>query len=88
MVEIEYSPKLARMCAKLPRDVKSVAEEKEKLFRQDPFDPQLKTHKLAGKLKGYWAFSVDYRYSIVFSFEGEGLVRFHTVGTHDIYSIS
>ena len=85
MVEIEYSPKFARMYAKLPRRTKNAAEEKEKIFRKDPFDPQLKTHKLAGRMRGYWAFSVDYRYRILFSFEGEGLVRFHTVGTHDIY---
>lgn len=88
MVEIEYSPKFARMYARLPQSTKSAAEEREKIFRQDPFDPQLKTHKLAGKMRGYWAFSIDYRYRIVFSFEGGGLVRFHAIGTHDIYGIS
>ena len=85
MVEIEYSPKFARMFAKLPRSTKNAAEKKEKIFRRDPFDPQLKTHKLAGRMGSYWAFSVDYRYRIVFSFEDGGFVRFHTVGTHDIY---
>lgn len=88
MVEIEYSPKFARMYTKLPRSTKNAAEEKEKIFRQNPFDLRLKTHKLTGQLKKYWAFSIDYRYRILFSFEGKGLVRFHTVGTHDVYSIS
>jgi mRNA-degrading endonuclease YafQ of YafQ-DinJ toxin-antitoxin module len=27
------------------------------IFAKDPFDPQLKTHKLSGKLKGLWVFS-------------------------------
>jgi len=87
MVEVEYSPKFARMYAKLPRRTKSAAEEKEEIFRQDPFDPRLRTHKLGGRLKKHWAFSIDHRYRIVFSFAGGGLVRFHTVGTHDIYNL-
>lgn len=29
------------------------------IFLKEPFSNQLKTHKLSGKLKGYWAFSVD-----------------------------
>ncbi len=28
------------------------------LFIVDPFDPKLKTHKLSGKLKGLWSFSL------------------------------
>jgi mRNA-degrading endonuclease YafQ of YafQ-DinJ toxin-antitoxin module len=30
------------------------------LFEKEPFHPELKTHKLTGKLKGLWAFSVNY----------------------------
>jgi mRNA-degrading endonuclease YafQ of YafQ-DinJ toxin-antitoxin module len=29
------------------------------LFLASPFSPQLRTHKLSGKLEGRWAFSVD-----------------------------
>lgn len=29
-------------------------------FSQNPFDPKLRTHKLTGKLKGLWSFSVSY----------------------------
>lgn len=29
-------------------------------FVVDPFHPSLKTHKLSGKLRGLWSFSVDY----------------------------
>jgi mRNA-degrading endonuclease YafQ of YafQ-DinJ toxin-antitoxin module len=28
-------------------------------FTLDPFNPSLKTHKLSGKLKELWSFSVD-----------------------------
>jgi mRNA-degrading endonuclease YafQ of YafQ-DinJ toxin-antitoxin module len=53
MVEIYYSPHFIKMYKKLPKQVKLAAEEKEKIFRQDPFGPRLKTHKLTGKLKDY-----------------------------------
>jgi len=33
-----------------------------KLIKNNPFDPNLKTHKLSGTLSGYWAFSIDYYY--------------------------
>ena len=29
-------------------------------FIDEPFDAQLKTHKLSGKLKNLWSFSVEY----------------------------
>ena len=30
------------------------------LFVNEPFHPSLNTHKLSGKLKGFWAFVVEY----------------------------
>lgn len=87
MIEIEYSPKFARQYKKITKKIKKSAEEKEKIFRQDPFDPQLKTHKLTGKLKDYWAFSISRRHRIILSFAGKNLARFHTVGTHDVYGL-
>lgn len=35
-------------------------------FRINPFEPSLKTHKLSGKLKNCWNFSVEYDLRIVF----------------------
>lgn len=86
MVEIFYSPKFLKMYRKLPRRVKLSAHQKENIFRQNPYDPGLKTHKLTGKLKKYWAFSIGYNYRIVFSFTSDQNVRFHAVGTHAIYN--
>jgi len=69
----------------LPRQVKILAEKQEKIFRQNPFDPRLKTHRLAGKLKEFCAFSINYQYRIIFEFADKSVVWFHSVGTHDIY---
>lgn len=82
-MEIWYHPKFARMYKKLPPEVKRQAEKSEELFRNDPFDSRLKTHKLAGELLGFWSFSINYQYRIIFDFENESTVRFYLVGTHD-----
>ncbi len=85
-MKIYYSNKFAKEYKKLPDKIKLVAEKKEKVFRKNPFDPQLKTHKLTGKLKSYWAFSLDYQYRIIFDFADKDIIWFHSVGTHEIYN--
>ena len=85
-MKIIYSSKFAKEYKKLPRKTKIIAEEKEKIFRKDQFDPRLKTHKLSGKLREYHSFSIDYHYRIIFEFKEKDLVWFHSVGTHSIYS--
>lgn len=84
-MDIYYSAKFARDFRKLPDDIKSIAEKREKYFRKDPYDPRLKTHKLTGKLFPYWSFSIDYSYRIVFEFVKKDTVWFHAAGNHDIY---
>jgi addiction module RelE/StbE family toxin len=57
-----------------------------KLLSEDAFHPQLRTHKLKGKLTGSWACSVGYDLRIVFSFvehEGAEAILLETVGTHE-----
>ena len=84
-MKIRYSSKFASQYKKLPRQVKLQAEKQERQFRKDPFDTQLKTHKLSGRLRGLWSFSIDKRHRIIFEFAGKNTIWFHTVGTHDIY---
>jgi mRNA-degrading endonuclease YafQ of YafQ-DinJ toxin-antitoxin module len=84
-MKIYYSSKFAKEYRKLPTKIKPKAEKRENVFRKNPFDPRLKTHKLSGILAGYLAFSVDYQYRIIFEFKNEQTVWFHAVGTHEIY---
>lgn len=84
-MKIYYSSKFAKEYKKLPLKVKLSAEKREKVFRKDPFNPSLKTHKLTGKLKDYHSFSLDFHYRIIFEFVEKDIVWFHTVGTHEIY---
>jgi addiction module RelE/StbE family toxin len=55
------------------------------LFVNDPFDSRLKTHKLSGKLKDLWSFSIEYDLRIVFYFTEDKPKRaiFVDIGTHD-----
>lgn len=84
-MEIEYSPEFIRCFRKLSKDLKNKAVEQEKIFRKDQFDQCLKTHKLHGKLNGYYAFWIDFKNRIIFSFFNKKCVHFHSIGTHDIY---
>ncbi len=84
-MDIEYSPTFKKQFKKLPREVQLRAVACEKIFRINPFDPRLKTHKLHGSMKEYWAFSISYNYRIGFTFLTGKLVHFHAVGSHDIY---
>ncbi|PIS34531.1 MAG: type II toxin-antitoxin system mRNA interferase toxin, RelE/StbE family [Parcubacteria group bacterium CG08_land_8_20_14_0_20_43_9] len=87
MVKIFYSSKFAREYRKLPLSAKKTAEKKEKIFRENPFDSKLKTHKLKGGLRDFWSFSIDRKYRIIFEFATEEKVWFHSVGAHDIYGL-
>lgn len=84
-MKIYYSSKFAREYKRLSNRAKDLAEEKEKIFRKDPFDPMLKTRRLSGRIKDFWSFSIDHRHRIIFEFVGKKVVWFHSVGKHDIY---
>ena len=55
------------------------------LFLNDPFDPRLKTHKLSGKLKDLWSFSLEYDLRVVFFFTKDKPKKavFVDIGTHN-----
>jgi addiction module RelE/StbE family toxin len=53
------------------------------LFEKEPFHPELKTHKLTGKLKGLWAFSVNYDCRVIFRFLSPKEVLLVDIGSHD-----
>ena len=84
-MEIIYSPRFQKGYKKLPVRTKELIEKKEKIFRNNPFDHRLKTHKLRGPLADFYAWSVNDQYRIIFEFIDGGIVRLYDVGTHDIY---
>lgn len=82
---IRFTSKFRKAYKKMPKMVKQKAEEKEKIFQKDPFNSKLDAHKLHGKYKEYWAFTVVGQYRIMFAFCGGEFVDFINIGTHEIY---
>ena len=86
-MNIFYHQRFKKAYAKLPFETRLKAEKCEILFLANPFDARLNTHKLHGKLKSKWSFSVDNRFRIVFEFERQDRsnVIFLDIGDHDLY---
>jgi len=84
-MEIFYSPQFLHEYKRLPEKIKEQAIKKEKIFRKNPFDQQLKTHKLKGKFSEFWGFSIDFQYRIIFKFQYDKSIRFYAIGGHSIY---
>ncbi len=86
-MKILYLPKFKKQYKRLPVKVKDLAEEREKIFRKNPFDSRLETHKLHGQLSSFLAFSINYEYRIIFDFadKKKNVVRFYFTGRHDLY---
>jgi proteic killer suppression protein len=55
------------------------------MFRENPFHPSLRTHKLKGKYKNFYSYSVTRDYRVLFRFLNGDKVIFYDIGTHEIY---
>lgn len=60
------------------------ARERLSLFSVEPFHRSLRTHALVNELDGYWSFSINYKYRVVFSFnEDKTEAVLLNIGSHD-----
>jgi len=86
MIEITLSPAFIKAFNKRtkfnPLLVKNFRD-KINIFKQNPFDMRLKTHKLSGNLKDFYSFSLEYDCRIIFYFADKNKVVFFDVGSHD-----
>jgi addiction module RelE/StbE family toxin len=66
-------------------DTESLFWQKLDLFISDPFESKLKTHRLSGKLKDLWSFSLDYNLRVIFYFTKDKPKKavLIDIGTHD-----
>lgn len=53
------------------------------IFIKNPFDSRLKTHKLSGKLKDLWSFTIEYDQRVIFYFIEDEKAVFIDIGNHD-----
>lgn len=85
MYTVKYKPLFIRQYKKYPETLQIEIKEKIQLLKEDPGHPFLKTHKLKGRLDGFWSFSVNYAYRIVFEYESPNAICLLMVGDHDVY---
>lgn len=86
MVEISFSSSFKRAYKKRIKgnlELEARFWQKVEQFALDPFDQSLKTHKLSGKLKDFWSFSVEYDQRVLFYFTDDGKAVFVDIGNHD-----
>ena len=90
MIEVAFSSSFRRS---LKRALKGNLARRQRfeevlsIFVTDPHSEVLRTHKLAGRLKGNWSFSVGYDLRVVFRFIESDKAIFEDIGSHDeVYS--
>lgn len=86
-MEVSFSGAFKKAFRKRIKDSISEAEfwERLEIFTEEPFNTKLKTHKLSGKLKGLWSFSIEQNLRVVFYFTKDKppKVIFVDIGNHD-----
>ena len=85
MTKVAFSSSFKRAFKKKIKKQKTFEDkfwEKVNIFIHNPFDSKLRTHKLSGKLRELFAFSIDYDNRVVFYFEDDQAI-FVDIGPHD-----
>ena len=82
-----FTRALKKVIRKQP-DLRQDIESTLRLLVENPFAPELESHKLKGKLSGTWACSAGYNLRIIFDFvkdktETEDSIFLIEIGTHD-----
>jgi mRNA-degrading endonuclease YafQ of YafQ-DinJ toxin-antitoxin module len=83
--KIFYTSNFVKKWKKLTSAQKKKFKKRIKIFKNNPFDKRLKTHKLKGTLSDKWSFSLDYKHRVLFNFKKNKRALFYDFGTHRIY---
>ena len=86
MTEIAFSKSFRKALKRKIRDNPALEErfwERVAIFRNNPHDPRLRTHRLSGAMRGWWSFSIEYDLRVIFSFVEPHRAYFTDIGTHD-----
>jgi addiction module RelE/StbE family toxin len=80
--DLAFKRKYKKLIKQIP-EIKSLFLSQIEILVENPMDKRLKSHKLSGKLKGYWAFSINYTYRVIFRFTDDNEILLIDFGTHD-----
>lgn len=82
---LRSTPAFDRSFRKLTRSQKEDFKKAIFLFNENNFHPFLKTHKLRGRWKNFWAFSLNYSDRCIFKYIKYNEVLLYDIGPHKIY---
>lgn len=83
MMQIVTTRTFDELFNSLDKKIQRKAAKKTDLFKQNPFNPILRTEKLHPKAHGVWSFRVDLDYRIVFKFVENNVAEFRFIGHHN-----
>jgi mRNA-degrading endonuclease YafQ of YafQ-DinJ toxin-antitoxin module len=83
-MNIVYASKFKKSLKKLPNFLVEKVVEKIILFENNFSHPSLDAHKLHGRLKNQWSFSIDKKHRALFEFDQDNVILLD-VGDHDVY---
>jgi len=86
MIEVNFDESFKRAYKKRIKGnllLENKFKNKLEIFINNPFDSRLKTHKLSGKLKDLWSFSIEYDQRVIFYFVDENKAIFIDIGNHE-----
>lgn len=85
MISTAYTPSFIKQAKSLERATFGTLKKKIELFKDPKNHKLLKVHKLHGKLKNLYAFSVNNEIRVIFEYLSKSEVIMHDVGGHEIY---
>ncbi len=85
MIRVAYKATFVRQFDKLETALQAEVLEKVALFQNTGHHRQIKVHKLHGRLKNCYSFSVNYRFRIVFEYLSKNEAALLAVGDHEVY---
>lgn len=85
LILVSYKPTFIRQLKKTELGVQNEAFEKIAQFKDMQHHRALGVHKLHGALTGTYAFSVNFKYRIVFQYLSKTEVVLLAIGDHEVY---
>ena len=83
MISVVTTKTFEKLFKSLDLKIQLKAAEKTELFKENPFNPILRTEKLHPKGHDVWSFRVDLDHRIVFKFIEKNKAEFRFIGHHN-----
>jgi len=84
-ITVKYTSEFIRLYNKLVSSLQEEVKAKINLFRDRNNHKALKVHKLHGRLRDRYGFSVNYKFRVIFKYLDKKTAALLSVGDHEVY---